>query len=651
MEKQEKEVPWLSWLVIFLIWVISLVYLTGCENKSKAPAAMWPPGQENPIREQFGAKTQTFSIDAKGDTLLLGEKGTLFFIPEGALVTSTGEIPGCEIELEVVETYSQYDFITTGLGATYANRGSDPNEILESAGMVYFNAKACGQQLVVDKKLPIRIEFPAYPFKPGMNAFSGQYSESGNLNWQDPIKPDKSLVPVPLEQLDFFAPGKKVTVTDNGEAPEFDIAISDGSSGTPGVLPFELMEPVDDSVDSSDFAMTVVKECGIPRDMIELLYTPEYQNTLISTREFEQRMMSIHNTCDEEVLKLYMENLDKNLFEVDSLAGNYLHLSKGKSFARPFYDFASVGHTKVKNGPEAEILKRFSEGQLSELEENRQVEQARRQADYTRFLKKQRQTMLTNAFEFTSLGWINVDRFLNQEEAVETVLFVEATGPQNLENCRVCLVFHSISSVYFLERDEQGLFYCGSQAKDQKFMVLPQWEEVTLVATASGPNGPMLGKENIVLGESDRAVIELSEVSEEGFVDQLAEFKIELNLPDTVTQLARNSKPYCCGGEELNGETLFKWNCASCHSMNMYKNMTGPALAGVFDRVPSREWLYPYTRNSLAVIASGDEYAYQLYNEWNKTSMPPMPHLTDAQIDAIYNFIEYKSQTDLMNAP
>lgn len=85
------------------------------------------------------------------------------------------------------------------------------------------------------------------------------------------------------------------------------------------------------------------------------------------------------------------------------------------------------------------------------------------------------------------------------------------------------------------------------------------------------------------------------------------------------------------------GKALFQANCASCH--HPLKDGTGPALQGVDGRVPSKEWLYKWVKNSAAVISSGDKYAVDLYNEWNKTAMTAFPSLTNAEIDAIIGYV------------
>ena len=86
------------------------------------------------------------------------------------------------------------------------------------------------------------------------------------------------------------------------------------------------------------------------------------------------------------------------------------------------------------------------------------------------------------------------------------------------------------------------------------------------------------------------------------------------------------------------GKALFQSNCASCH--NPFVDITGPALQGVSERVPSQEWLRDWIRNSAALIASGDQYANDIYKEWKKVPMTAFQSLSDEEIDAIVNYVE-----------
>ncbi|MFP5042204.1 c-type cytochrome [Parasediminibacterium sp. JCM 36343] len=86
------------------------------------------------------------------------------------------------------------------------------------------------------------------------------------------------------------------------------------------------------------------------------------------------------------------------------------------------------------------------------------------------------------------------------------------------------------------------------------------------------------------------------------------------------------------------GKALFSQNCASCHAVN--KKLTGPALAGVEDRWPDKTKLHAWIHNSAAFLKTGDPYANNLYNEFNKTAMNLFPQLADKEIDAILGYVK-----------
>ncbi|HVY74608.1 MAG TPA: c-type cytochrome [Puia sp.] len=86
------------------------------------------------------------------------------------------------------------------------------------------------------------------------------------------------------------------------------------------------------------------------------------------------------------------------------------------------------------------------------------------------------------------------------------------------------------------------------------------------------------------------------------------------------------------------GKALFQSNCASCH--NPIKVVTGPALKGVTSRIPDVKLLHAWIHNNNAVLASGNKYFNDLYNQFNKTPMNTFPNLSDAEIDAIIKYVE-----------
>jgi len=94
------------------------------------------------------------------------------------------------------------------------------------------------------------------------------------------------------------------------------------------------------------------------------------------------------------------------------------------------------------------------------------------------------------------------------------------------------------------------------------------------------------------------------------------------------------------------GEALFNGNCKSCHRVK--QKLVGPALAGVYDRAPSIDWIKAWVRNSTKVIASGDAYGVNLYNEYNKSQMTAFNSYTDDQIMSILAYV--KAEADKPDA-
>jgi len=84
------------------------------------------------------------------------------------------------------------------------------------------------------------------------------------------------------------------------------------------------------------------------------------------------------------------------------------------------------------------------------------------------------------------------------------------------------------------------------------------------------------------------------------------------------------------------GKKLFKANCAACHSVGA-KTVVGPGLQGVGEKY-DREWIGKWVKNSGKLIASGDADAKAIFEEFNKSIMPPQA-VSDEDIDAILAYV------------
>lgn len=88
------------------------------------------------------------------------------------------------------------------------------------------------------------------------------------------------------------------------------------------------------------------------------------------------------------------------------------------------------------------------------------------------------------------------------------------------------------------------------------------------------------------------------------------------------------------------GEASYKANCIQCHQM--HKQVIGPDLANVYER-RSVEWLISWIKNSQAMIASGDEQAVALWEQYKPTVMPAYP-FSDDEVMELLAYIKAESE-------
>ncbi len=83
------------------------------------------------------------------------------------------------------------------------------------------------------------------------------------------------------------------------------------------------------------------------------------------------------------------------------------------------------------------------------------------------------------------------------------------------------------------------------------------------------------------------------------------------------------------------GQTTFAQYCSACH--NFKQDGIGPQLGGLTTAVAT-EWIRGFIRDPQGMIASGDERARRLFEQY-KTYMPPYGHLAEDDISGILAFL------------
>lgn len=108
----------------------------------------------------------------------------------------------------------------------------------------------------------------------------------------------------------------------------------------------------------------------IPPSSVLAFWKPKFNNTNLATREFERRMQVIHQTCDENILRIYTNNLSKPLWYSDSLA-----MKRGHKMFEAFYQ-ERVGAVNPNN-PHLKNLEQFYNDGIAELKQR--IEQFRKE--------------------------------------------------------------------------------------------------------------------------------------------------------------------------------------------------------------------------------------------------------------------------------
>jgi hypothetical protein len=248
------------------------------------------------------------------------------------------------------------------------------NQLLETGGMFYLDARKDGVELKIDPSKTIHTEIPTDTVRPGMQLYKGQRKGDGSIDWVDPKPLARDLVAVDINQLNFYPPlyldsvqtwgydshNKNFTDSLYYSFARLFSTLPTADSGRPATLNEEGHFPSDtvpsgkDSMQKDEFTSIQYNwqyQCGINPAKIKAIWNERFQNTLLATREFEERLRYIHASQTPEVLDIYVRNLDKNLWEIDLMAANAfvgeLANPQKKSI---FSDFAARRDGKVNNG-------------------------------------------------------------------------------------------------------------------------------------------------------------------------------------------------------------------------------------------------------------------------------------------------------------
>lgn len=525
---------------IALVATACLMACGGSDTPNNSGAAVIPT-QKTATTDPFKntmVPTQDFTINGNDNATVEGAQGSVIVMPKGCFVNAKGEEVLSEVKVQLAEALTLADMMLSNLTTT-AN-----GKLLETGGMLYVNATTpAGEQLGINPKKPIYVEVPTPRKKPGMMLYKGVRDSLGNMDWREPVSLENFLVTVPLADLDFLPPGftlevaKSLPIKKNKYLThklvdslylslhgttswDFMQRITDFTNFSIGNEPLLNEATTNNYVNSSDtiglfvtgatfsvqnrdyaahgedtHAKDTVSYCGIDPAIIKVLKSSKYEGTLIATREFEARLKVLFKTCQSGIIELYINNLDKNMYEIDSMAAIKL---QGSGYADEFIRFKNLRQGRVKNGSEhAALLKNFYKTRLTEV--TTKLDAARKKyedelkkasddfngvrAEYTQLLvKREKYRMETYGFRMTQTGWVNVDRgtvekwwdFWNMEFTL--------TNGKTYDRAYTYLIFKQIKSLVRLNTQEQEIHYTGT-VNDRR-MYMPKNQPALAIAVA-----------------------------------------------------------------------------------------------------------------------------------------------------------------------
>lgn len=687
------------------IWIALLfLALSSCSDHTEYTKVNTRFSTTDPFAKT-SAPSKFVEFSAEIDTVLAGENGLIIVIPKGALLNAKNEVVQGKITMELFQANGLNELVFSNL------TGNSSSGQLSGGGAFYINFTKDNEQLHIDQNNPITISTPKTAEE--MLMYSGNRDSVGNMDWVDPIAPEKYLDPVPLSTLNFTP-----EIFDNGLLDilpfegknKFVRSFSDSlyysvwlvhkklSSFTPDQGEKFLLEPNGKKFDLKDIQKShqsgltdtssddEYSDCGIDPIKVKTIKENAFENTFIATKEFETRMQAIHRTFDQRVLDLYVNNTDKQLWVVDSMASQLLANEVDKEVFLKFSREKLTNVRDVEKNPSAKALARFyqkrSEGLTREMDtvENALLKKYKLlQKDYDKELakyvevlrKREAHRMLYFNYTLTSSGW---KYFAIPPEFGRTFrekkLIGRLTDSQKFDMVNVYVWMPENTSLMRLTETEKNVFISKSMRAVETTPVLDntklQFFAVAVIGEQYFFDEVKLSSEEerevtatFELKPTEKAKIDAVLGNQEGKADLNNSISRDLKFQTKRLAFNKAADKYlekrtkydllfsttvnnCCRMESKSisvGNGLFNKNCARCHSAEPGFKLTGPAFDNFRNYSPGQyAYFSAFVRDSRALINSGDDRATTVFNEY-RSVMPAFEDLKEEEIMSIYNYL------------
>ena len=281
---------------------------------------------------------QTYLISTGRDTVIETRKGIVLAIPAHTFLDEGDHPTTGQIQLTLKEALDPADILKAGL----STRSGD--QVLSTGGMFLLDARQQDHILHIDTTRPIMAQIPVKGDPSDMQLYKGRRKPNGSIDWVTPRSLEHGLMAIDIRALDFYPPHYLDSLSKWGYNSR-DRHFTDSLYYSLSAF-YEWYTGLDDTYER-DTAVYRHNSCrSINPAKIKTIWSSEFSNTLLATREFQQRMQVLHLCPDGgKLLDLYVHRLDWNLSSIDSLVAAQ---STGEQ-KEAFLQFAARHDGKVNN--------------------------------------------------------------------------------------------------------------------------------------------------------------------------------------------------------------------------------------------------------------------------------------------------------------
>jgi hypothetical protein len=155
---------------------------------------------------------------------------------------------------------------------------------------------------------------------------------------------------------------------------------------------------------------------------------------------------------------------------------------------------------------------------LQEITQKRVNERQRMQNEFIQEIKKEEIRQITGyPASFTKLGWINIDRFMDEEKNITAEIDIKCVNPKYGNNAQVGMVFRNMKSYLKLSEIRPAQYSLGKDGK------LPSGEPVKIIAVSYLDNKIYYGERETVISQRVNAEVAMVEISVEDLKKKLQE--------------------------------------------------------------------------------------------------------------------------------